>query len=140
MNSDKIEDVLSEDLGEGYRIVRDNGELSPVIKWVDLVQQSDNEKNILVEVHFEDETDEVFEKGVKLKKIWHENAIINSNEDVVLSRVYYLTTFVLFVGACVYLGKSMSGGTEAFLLGMLPILALLIASVVFVVIDLRRKS
>lgn len=36
MNTDKIEDVMSELLGEGYRIVEDNGELSPVIDWVDL--------------------------------------------------------------------------------------------------------
>ena len=34
MNADKIEDVMSELLGEGYRIVEDNGELSPVIDWV----------------------------------------------------------------------------------------------------------
>ena len=27
MNTDKIEDVMSELLGEGYRIVEDNGEL-----------------------------------------------------------------------------------------------------------------
>ena len=37
MQLDKIEDVLSENLGEGYRIVRDNDELSPIIEWVDWV-------------------------------------------------------------------------------------------------------
>ena len=73
MNIDKIEDVLSENLGEGYRIVRDNGELSPAIEWVDWVQQSENEEDIRVEVHFEDDTDEVFEKGVNLRQIWHED-------------------------------------------------------------------
>lgn len=31
MDKSKIEDVMSELLGEGYRIVRDNGELSPMI-------------------------------------------------------------------------------------------------------------
>lgn len=73
MKSDKIEEVLSENLGEGYRIVRDNGELSPMIEWVDWVPQSDDEEDIKVEVHFEDETDEVFEKGVALRQIWHED-------------------------------------------------------------------
>jgi len=73
MNIDKIEDVLSENLGEGYRIVRDNGDLSPMIEWVDWVQQSENEEDIRVEVHFEDDTDEVFEKGVSLRQIWHED-------------------------------------------------------------------
>lgn len=35
MDESKIENVMSELLGEGYRIVRDNGELSPMIEWVD---------------------------------------------------------------------------------------------------------
>ena len=73
MNSGKIEDVLSENLGEGYRIVRDSGELSPAIEWVDWVQQSDDEEDIRVEVHFEDDTEEILEKGVKLRQIWHED-------------------------------------------------------------------
>ncbi|MDR2204957.1 MAG: hypothetical protein LBE36_02200 [Flavobacteriaceae bacterium] len=73
MKIDKIEDVLSENLGEGYRIVRDNGELSSAIEWIDWVQQSDDEDNIQVEVHFEDDTDEVFKKGMKLRQIWHED-------------------------------------------------------------------
>jgi hypothetical protein len=73
MNNEKIEDVLSENLGEGYRIVRDSGELSPAIEWVDWAQKSDDEKDIRVEVHFEDGSDEVFEKGVKLRQIWHED-------------------------------------------------------------------
>ena len=71
---DKIENVLSENLGEGYRIVRNTGELSPMIEWVEWVQQSEDEEDILVEVHFEDDTDEVFEKGVNLRQIWHEDA------------------------------------------------------------------
>ena len=75
MKLDEIEDVLSEDLGEGYRIVRDNDDLSPIIEGVDWVQQSDNEDDIRVEVTFDDETMETFEKGVKLKQIWHEDAV-----------------------------------------------------------------
>ena len=73
MNIEKIEEALSENLGEGYRIVRDNGELSSTIEWVDWVQQSDNEEDIRVEVHFEDDTDEIFEKGIMLRQIWHED-------------------------------------------------------------------
>ena len=76
MQLDKIEDVLSENLGEGYRIVRDNDELSPMIEWVDLVNQSENgedEEAIRVEVHFEDGTEEIFEKGITLRQIWHED-------------------------------------------------------------------
>ena len=71
--NEKIEDVLSENLGEGYRIVRSNGELSPMIEWVDWVPKSDDEEDYQVEVHFEDDTDEVFEKGMKMQQIWHEN-------------------------------------------------------------------
>ncbi|WP_445362218.1 hypothetical protein ACJJIQ_10050 [Microbulbifer sp. ANSA003] len=73
MNNDKIEDVLSENLGEGYHIVQDNGQLSPSIEWVDWVQQSDDENDIRVEVHFSDDSDLVYEKGVKLRQIWHED-------------------------------------------------------------------
>ncbi|MCL2378087.1 MAG: hypothetical protein FWC77_03070 [Defluviitaleaceae bacterium] len=75
MKLDKIQDVLSENLGEGYRIIRDNGELSPAIEWVDWVQQSNNEEDIRVEVNFEDMTMEIFEKGAKLRQIWHEDAV-----------------------------------------------------------------
>ena len=74
----KIEDVLSENLGEGYRIVRDNDELSPIIEWVDWVNQSENDENeeaIRVEVHFEDGTEETFEKGITLRQIWHEDVL-----------------------------------------------------------------
>ena len=78
MQLDKIEDVLSENLGEGYRIVRDNDELSPIIEWVDWVNQSENDENeeaIRVEVHFEDGTEETFEKGITLRQIWHEDVL-----------------------------------------------------------------
>lgn len=74
MNNEKIEGVLSEHLGEGYRIVQSNGELSPKIEWVDWVQQSDNEDDIRIEVNFEDDSNQVFDKGVKLRQIWHEDA------------------------------------------------------------------
>ena len=37
MQADKIEAVMSEFLGEGYRIVGDDGALSPAIEWVDWV-------------------------------------------------------------------------------------------------------
>ena len=73
MKPDKIEDVLSENLGEGYRILWDNNELSPIIEWVDWVQQSDDPEDILVEVNFEDETMKTLVKGVKLRQIWHED-------------------------------------------------------------------
>jgi len=73
MNSDKIEEVESENLGEGYRIIQDNDQLSPAIEWVDWVQQSNDEKDIRVEVHFEDDSEQVFEKGIKLRQIWHED-------------------------------------------------------------------
>ena len=61
MQIDKIEDVLSENLGEGYRIVRDNDELSPIIEWVDWVNQSENDENE--------------EKGITLRQIWHEDVL-----------------------------------------------------------------
>ena len=73
MNFNKVKDVLSENLGEGYRIVMDNDELSPMIEWVDWVQQSENGEDIRVEVNFKDGTMEVFEKGVKLRQVWHED-------------------------------------------------------------------
>ncbi|WP_444944723.1 hypothetical protein ACJJIK_08215 [Microbulbifer sp. ZKSA006] len=74
MNNGKIEDVLSENLGEGYRIVQENGQLSASIEWVDWVQQSEDENDIRVEVHFSDDSDLVFDKGVKLRQIWHEDS------------------------------------------------------------------
>lgn len=73
MNTEKIETVLSENLGEGYQIIRENGELSPMIEWVDWVPKSDDEDDIQVEVHFEDDSEEVFEKGIILKQIWYED-------------------------------------------------------------------
>lgn len=71
INNDKIEEVLSEDLGEGYRIVQENGQISPPIEWVNWVQQSEDENDIKVEVHFSDDSERVFEKGIKLRQIWH---------------------------------------------------------------------
>lgn len=73
MDLEKIENVLSENLGEGYRIVRENGDLSPRIEWVDWVQQSDDDEDVIVEVSFEDDTTEIFKKGIFLKQIWHED-------------------------------------------------------------------
>ena len=52
MNADKIEDVMSELLGEGYRVVEDNGELSPVINWVDWIEDPEDKEQ--VEVTFQD--------------------------------------------------------------------------------------
>ena len=72
MNDNNIKEVLSENLGEGYRIVRDNGELSPIIEWVDWVNQSKDdydEDNFVVEVHFEDGSVEILEKGIKVRQI-----------------------------------------------------------------------
>lgn len=68
MNADKIEDVMSELLGEGYRIVEDNGELSPVIDWIE-----DPEDKEQVEVTFQDGSTRTFDKGVPMRQIWHEN-------------------------------------------------------------------
>lgn len=47
-----------------------------MIEWVDWVNQSENgedEEAIRVEVHFEDGTEEIFEKGITLRQIWHED-------------------------------------------------------------------
>ena len=75
MDESKIENVMSELLGEGYRIVRDNGELSPMIEWVDWAgdpdDQDDGER---VEVNFADGTMESYPMGVQLRQIWHEDA------------------------------------------------------------------
>lgn len=76
MNDNKIKEVLSENLGEGYRIVRDNGELSPIIEWVDWINQSKDdydEENFVVEVHFEDGSVEKLEKGIKVRQIWNKD-------------------------------------------------------------------
>ena len=43
MNADTIEDVMSELLGEGYRIVWEDGTLSPVIDWVDWIEDPEDE-------------------------------------------------------------------------------------------------
>lgn len=51
---------------------------SPIIEWVDWVNQSENDENeeaIRVEVHFEDGTEETFEKGITLRQIWHEDVL-----------------------------------------------------------------
>lgn len=72
MNDNNIKEVLSENLGEGYRIVRDNGELSPIIEWVDQINQSKDdydEENLVVEVHFEDGSVETLEKVIKVRQI-----------------------------------------------------------------------
>lgn len=76
MKDNDIKEVLSENLGEGYCIVRDNGELSPIIEWVDWVNQSEDnydEDNFVVEVHFKDGSKEILEKGIKVRQIWNEN-------------------------------------------------------------------
>ena len=74
MNADKIEDVMSELLGEGYRIVEDNGELSPVINWVDWIEDPEDEDKEQVEVTVQDGSTRTFDKGVPMRQIWHENA------------------------------------------------------------------
>lgn len=76
MDITKIKEVLSENLGEGFKIVKDNGELTPVIVCVDWINQSEedfDEENYIVEVHFADDTIERFEKGTKLHQIWNED-------------------------------------------------------------------
>lgn len=73
MNADKIEDVMSELLGEDYRIVKDNGELSPVIDWVDWIEDPENEDKEKVEVTFQDGYTRTFDKSVPMRQIWHED-------------------------------------------------------------------
>ncbi|MFW1067710.1 hypothetical protein ACEV86_22220 [Vibrio parahaemolyticus] len=73
MNKEKIELVLSENLGEGFRIVYEDGQISPAIEWVDWVQLSDDENDIQEVVNFEDDSERVFSKGVALSQIWHED-------------------------------------------------------------------
>ena len=73
MQADKIEDVMSEFLGEGYRIVGDDGALSPAIEWVDWVCDSDDDNDDeKVEVTFQDGSTRTFYKGVPMRQIWHE--------------------------------------------------------------------
>ena len=82
MQADKIEAVMSEFLGEGYRIVGDDGTLSPAIEWVDWVCDPDNDDNDdddgdedeKVEVTFQDGSTRTFDKGVPMRQIWHEYA------------------------------------------------------------------
>ncbi|MBM4941700.1 hypothetical protein HYO29_22740 [Vibrio parahaemolyticus] len=73
MNKENIELVLSENLGEGFRIVFEDGQISPVIEWVDWVQLSDDENDIQVAVNFEDGSEKTFSKGMMLNQIWHED-------------------------------------------------------------------
>lgn len=81
MQADKIEAVISEFLGEGYRIVGDDGALSPAIEWVDWVcgpddnddnDDGDGDEDEKVEVTFQDGSTRTFDKGVPMRQIWHE--------------------------------------------------------------------
>lgn len=83
MQADKIEAVMSEFLGEGYRIVGDDGALSPAIEWVDWVCGPDDndgddgdedDEDEKVEVTFQDGSTRTFDKGVPMRQIWHEYA------------------------------------------------------------------
>jgi hypothetical protein len=81
MQADKIEAVMSEFLGEGYRIVGDDGALSPAIEWVDWVcgpddgdDDGDGDEGEKVEVTFQDGSTRTFNKGVPMRQIWHEYA------------------------------------------------------------------
>ena len=83
MQADKIEAVMSEFLGEGYRIVGDDGALSPAIEWVDWVcgpddnddgDGDDGDEGEKVEVTFQDGSTRTFDKGVPMHQIWHEYA------------------------------------------------------------------
>lgn len=81
MQADKIEAVMSEFLGEGYRIVGDDGTLSPAIEWVDWVcgpddgdDDGDGDEDEKVEVTFQDGSTRTFDKGVPMRQIWHEYA------------------------------------------------------------------
>ena len=80
MQADKIDAVMSEFLGEGYRIVGDDGALSPAIEWVDWVcgpddnddGDGDGDEDEKVEVTFQDGSTRTFDKGVPMRQIWHE--------------------------------------------------------------------
>lgn len=69
-------------MGEGYRIVGDDGALSPAIEWVDWVcgpddnddGDGDGDEDEKVEVTFQDGSTRTFNKGVTLRQIWHEYA------------------------------------------------------------------
>lgn len=81
MQADKIEAVMSEFLGEGYRIVGDDGALSPAIEWVDWVcgpddddNNDDGDEGEKVEVTFQDGSTRTINKGVPMRQIWHEYA------------------------------------------------------------------
>jgi len=83
MQADKIEAVMSEFLGEGYRIVGDDGALSPAIEWVDWVcgpddnddnDDGDGDEDEKVEDTFQDGSTRTFDKGVPMRQIWHEYA------------------------------------------------------------------
>ena len=83
MQADKIEAVISEFLGEGYRIVGDDGALSPASEWVDWVcgpddnddnDDGDGDEGEKVEVTFQDGSTRTFDKGVPMRQIWHEYA------------------------------------------------------------------
>lgn len=83
MQADKVEDVMSEFLGEGYRIVGDDGALSPAIEWVDWVcgpddndgdEDDEDDEDEKVEVTFQDGSTRTFDKGVPMRQIWHEYA------------------------------------------------------------------
>ena len=73
MNTDKIEDVMSELLGEGYQIVWEDGSLSPAIDWVDWIEDPENEDKEKVEVTFQDGSTQTFDQGVPMHQIWHED-------------------------------------------------------------------
>lgn len=70
-----VQAVLAENLGEGYRIVFENGELSPVIEWVEWILLSDKEDDVQVAVTFDDDSEMSFAKGVLLNQIWYEDVI-----------------------------------------------------------------
>ena len=73
MNTDKIEDVMSELLGQGYQIVWEDGTLSPAIDWVDWIEDPEDEDKEKVEVTFQDGSTRTFDRGVPMRQIWHED-------------------------------------------------------------------
>ena len=75
MHTDKIEDVMSELLGEGYQIVWDDDSLSPAIDWVDWIEDPEDEEKEKVEVTFQDGSTRTFDKGVPMRQIWHEDVV-----------------------------------------------------------------
>ena len=73
MQNTNHQTVLSQNLGEGCRILSGNGALSPPIQTVEWTVIGDDEDDFRVDVFFEDDTKASYDKGATLQQIWHED-------------------------------------------------------------------